>query len=339
MKNKLNILLTGATGTVGSEVVKQLYNRDDINLYIFDIENSRSKKILRPYKNQINIIYGDISKYDDIKLIPTNIDVVIHLAAIIPPLADELHDLTYNVNVLGTKNLVEYIKLTSPNAFFIYSSSVSVYGDRVTTPLINVDDAINPSVGDYYAVTKIEAENIIKNSNLRWTIFRLTAIMKNHKISKLMFHMPLDTILEICSPPDTATAFIKAISSQESLISKTYNLGGGDNCCISYHDYLANAFQIFGLGKLDFPKHSFAEKNYHCGKMADGDMLESILHFRSDNIHSHFEDMSRNFPSFVKLLAVIFRKPIKYFLLKKSEPYMAMKMRDKKLIDIFFNPN
>ena len=98
------------------------------------------------------------------------------------------------VNSLGTKYLLSRVKELNKNAFFMYSSSVSVYGDRLSNPNIKVDDPLIASEGDEYGLTKIEAEKHIQNSGLNWSIFRLSAIMgvKNHKLSKLMFHMPLD---------------------------------------------------------------------------------------------------------------------------------------------------
>jgi len=41
-----------------------------------------------------------------------------------------------------------------------------VYGDRLHTPLIKVGEPLTPSDEDEYAVTKIEAEDIIQNSQL-----------------------------------------------------------------------------------------------------------------------------------------------------------------------------
>ena len=98
----------------------------------------------------------------------------------------------------------------------MYSSSISVYGDRITNPHITTSDPINISFGDHYAKTKSKAESAIQNSALDWTIFRLTAIMglNNHKISPLMFHMPLNTSIEICTPMDTARAYENGIEKR-----------------------------------------------------------------------------------------------------------------------------
>ncbi len=335
MKKK-NVLLTGASGTVGFEALKQLLAKDMYNVTIFDKETEQSRKKFALYKEKAQVVYGDISKLEDLSAIK-NIDFVIHLAAIIPPVADDFPELAKKVNVIGTQNLIAQLEQHSPTAFFLYSSSISVYGDRIEQPLIKVGDALQPSPGDYYAETKIAAEECIQNSKLDFTIFRLAAIMGNHKISKLMFHQPLNTSLEIATPRDTARAFVNGIEKQDALTKKIFNLGGGETCRIIYEGFLERSFAIFGLGKLNFPEHSFADKNFHCGYYEDGDDLEEIVHFRQDTLEDYFKMEADKVAFGRKFATTLFQKPIKWFLLQKSEPYQAYKDKDAKQMKFYFN--
>lgn len=218
----------------------------------------------------------------------------------------------------------------------MYSSSVSVYGDRINNPNINVGDPLIPSLGDEYAKTKLEAESIIQNSKLTWTIFRLAAIMKNHKISELMFHMPLETTLEICTPEDTARAFVNGIYKQKELKQQIFNLGGGIECTTSYKTFLQNSFNLFGLGKLNFKQYSFAKINFHCGHYADGGKLQEITNFRKDNLQSYYKKTDKGISIFTKFFASILRYPIKKYLQTKSEPLKAIKQKNSVLILRFF---
>jgi nucleoside-diphosphate-sugar epimerase len=153
MKEELNVLLTGASGSVGKAVLKELINRKKYTVTVFDLDNKKSKKELFPFRKEIRIVYGDISSYDQIASAASNQDVVIHLAGIIPPLAEEHEELCRKVNILGTQNLILALESLSPKAFLLYSSSVSIYGDRLQDPLIVVKDKINPGNIDYYAFT------------------------------------------------------------------------------------------------------------------------------------------------------------------------------------------
>ncbi len=331
-----SILLTGASGTVGFEVLKQLVKLPNVKITIFDKETKASVKKLNPYKNKVHIIYGNITDYSNVEKIVDSQDYVIHLAAIIPPTADDYPKLAKEVNTEGTRNLVKLLEKHSPNCFFIYSSSISVYGDRLKNPYISVGDELVPSPGDEYALTKIAAEKILQNSKLDWTIFRLAAIMGGHKMSKLMFHQPLDTSLEIATPQDTARAFVNAIEKKEQLSKGIYNLGGGENCRIDYKGFLQRSFDIFGLGELNFPEKAFAEKNFHCGFYEDGDELENILHFRDHSLEDYFEMEKEKVSGFEKFGASLLRMPIKYYLLKQSEPLIAFKENDGKMKKQFF---
>jgi nucleoside-diphosphate-sugar epimerase len=337
MNDKPKILLTGASGTVGYEVLKQLYQlREKYNITVFGTRSKRSLKSLSPFKDGIEIVYGDISNFNDVKNVCANKDYVIHLAAIIPPLADENPELAHKVNTIGTENLIRNLEQLSPNAFFLYSSSISVYGDRLENPMIKVGDPLIPSEGDEYAKTKIKAEEIIRSSKLDWSIFRLTAIMGNHKVSKLMFHMPLETSIEIASPKDTARAFILAIENKFPISKKIFNLGGGESCRTTYKELLAGTFAIFGLGKLNFPEKTFAEKNFHCGFYEDGDELDNILHFRNDSLEEYYNAEKQKVPAWRKGLTYIVKKPVKSFLLNKSEPYNAFITNDTKIMQRYF---
>ncbi len=339
--NLINVLLTGASGTVGSAVLEALCgNLAAYNITVFDVKTGKSQRIFSPFKDKINIVYGDISDEKYMPEICKGQDVVIHLAGIIPPLADDKPELARRVNTIGTENIVRGLERHAPDAFLLYSSSVSVYGDRLKNPFIKVGDPLIPSEGDEYAVTKIEAEKIIQNSELNWSIFRLTGIMgKHHRLSKLMFHMPLNTSLEMSIPRDAARAFVNAIKYQNVLSKNIYNLGGGEKMQLTYKEYMAGAFEAFGLGSPDFPKHAFATRNFHCGFFTDGDVLEDILHFRSETKEGFFEKLEQSIPPVQRFFTGLFRKLILRKITQLSEPLHAVKNQDTERIKHFFGEN
>jgi nucleoside-diphosphate-sugar epimerase len=333
------VLLTGASGTVGKEVLKQLCELSDtVEITVFDKKSENSKSFYKKFSTNIDLIFGDIANKNDICKACKNVDVIIHLAAIIPPLADKCPELANDVNITGTKNLVECIEELSPGAFLLYSSSISVYGDRILNPFIKTTDPLIPSDRDEYARTKIEAEKLIINSKLNWSIFRLTAIMgmDNHKPSELMFHMPLNSHLEIATPADTGRAFVNALDHLDEINNKIFNLSGGEKCRILYRDFISRSFEIFGLGRLDFKENSFAVKNFHCGYFADGEILNEIIDFRRETIDDYFIAMKKNISPLRKILTFILRKIIKRNLQKQSEPLVALNTNNKTDIQHYF---
>lgn len=334
----MKILLTGGSGAVGTPLLKMLSAQANYEVRLFDLPSKRAQKTYRPYASKFEIIYGNLTKQSEVQAACQDVDLVIHLAAVIPPLADEKPQLAENVNVKGTENLLRALEQHSPQAFFLYASSVSVYGDRLADPHIRVDDPMAPSFADEYAKTKIEAERLIKSSQLDWSIFRLSAIFGfgNHKVTGLMFHMPLATPIEFTTPEDTARAFFHAIEQRQALKHQIFNLGGGEKCRISYEDFLSRSFAIAGLGKLNFPREAFADKNFHCAYYADGDDLENILGFRKDSVTTYFEKLKASTSPLQRFFTQAFNKPIKRYLLKKSEPYEALHENDQAGIARFF---
>lgn len=338
-QENITVLLTGAGGNIGREVVEMMVRRTSkYRLRVFDLDTPKNREYFDRYKNQIDIYLGDITRPESLLAPTKGIDVVIHMASVIPPLALDNPELAQRVNVDGTRNLVEAVKTQSPEAQIIMASSVATYGDRLLTPFINVGDPLIPSEGDTYAKTKIEMENIIQRSGLKWTIYRLAAIMGagNHNAPKLMFRMPLEQTIEICTPRDTARAFVNTLEHLEEVQERIFNLGGGSSCTTTFAEFLSTNFEIYGLAPLDFPSHAFAQKNFHCGYYEDGDELENILHFRRDSLEDYYNMVRAKTPRIQWLATKAISKLIKSYLLSKSEPYKAWLEQDEEAMKLYF---
>lgn len=335
--NKKNILLTGATGDIGKQILAELFIRSEkYNIRILSRNSKKNRKLLQFYNNKIEIIWGDITSVDSCEQAVRDMDYVIHAAGVIPPVTDRDPQLAERVNVIGTKNIVKAIEQQKNKAKLIFTSSVTVYGDRLNSKWIKVGDPLISNSFDNYAITKIQAEEIIKKSTLDWTIFRLGAIMHPElKFTPLMFHMPLETSMEICSSVDTAFCLVQAIDRDESN-KEIHNLGGGEKCRILYKDYLAKMFPLFGLKPNILSDNWFATKNFHCGYFSDIERTQEIFQFQRDTLDTHFADVKAAIPSWKRQL--IKRVPpflIRIYLKRMSEPYQAMKTDNKQLINRF----
>lgn len=332
-------MITGSTGAIGQMILNQLSALDLLsNVTVFVRDSKKTTKLLREYSDSINTIYGDITNLEEVKKACVGQDVVIHLAAVIPPFSENHIELGYKINRDGVANVVTAIEEVAPKAFLLFSSSIVVYGDRLKNPHIRTTDKLDEEQHDNYGVAKIQAERIIQNSSLNWSIFRLTAIMGvgNHKVSGIMFDVPLETPMEIATVRDTARAFIHAIDKKEALNHKIFNLSGGKKCQISYLDFLTRSFKAFGMGEINFPKYAFAHQNFHCGYYDDGDELEKILKFRTDTIETYFKRVNDDIPAIQRLATLPFGWMIKKYLLSLSKPYKAFKSKDEKAMKHYF---
>lgn len=336
MPHVCKVLLTGASGTIGREVLRRIADRPDLEVHVFDKHNLENRLFYWRYRNLINVHYGDLSNVDAISSLPGGFDVVIHLAALLAPKADRKPSMVHDVNVSGTKILINHLETNSPHAFFMYSSCISVYGDRLHNPMIRINDPVNPSPKDIYAQSKLVAESIVRSSKLDWSIFRITVILKRYKLSRLMFHIPLDTKIETCSPGNAAQAFVNAISKQEVLQRRLFNVGGGERCRITYREFLNRVFQMAGLGKPYFPPRAFATRNYHCGFFEDSDVLDNLLHFRSDDLNACMEEIQSRFKPATRLVLRFLKHTIHANLLRRSSPYWAYITANRRLVDYYF---
>jgi len=158
----MEILITGANGFLGREIVNSLKNENSIKTL------SRTS--------------GDFKIFleDEIPDFRQKFDLVIHAAgkAHIVPRTDEEKKKFHNVNVIGTQNLLTGLaKFEFPNQF-IYISSVSVYGMDSGT---NIDENYPLNAKDPYGLSKIEAEKIVMKwcteNNIICTILRLPLLV------------------------------------------------------------------------------------------------------------------------------------------------------------------
>lgn len=339
-KEKLRLLITGAGGHIGQELIQQITKPrySHVEVHLFDLNTPKNREFFDRYLGKVIPHFGDITQPESYGDAVEEMDLVLHLASIIPPLAHQNPALAYNVNVFGTKQLVQALEKHSPEAMIVMASSVAVYGDRLLNPLISTTDPLTPSEGDNYGETKVEMEAIIQASALGWSIYRLAAIMGagNHNSPEMMFEVPLEQVMEICTPRDTARALLHTIDHMEEVEGRIFNLGGGKACTTTFQDFLQKNFEIYGLGALDFPQHAFATKNFHCGYYTDGDELNDILHFRHDTLEDYYKELRKNVPAIQRLLTKGVARIAKDYLLSKSKPYQAWLAQDEEAIQHFF---
>ncbi len=130
------ILLTGGAGFIGSNLTPLLIERG-YHVKVFDNLSSGKLENLKCVENNPNFefIYGDIRNKAELSNALAEVEVVIHLAALIDvsaSVSDPL--LTHDVNVNGTLNILNEVKKCHIDKF-VFASSTSVYGDTKILPV------------------------------------------------------------------------------------------------------------------------------------------------------------------------------------------------------------
>ena len=112
------VLVTGASGTIGSLVIKYLLSEGKYEITALDLRTKNSHKVLKKYRRRINIIYGDINDNVLMEALVKDHDYIIHLAGVMPPLADIKKGLSDKVEYNGTKNIIKAINFYNSKCFF-----------------------------------------------------------------------------------------------------------------------------------------------------------------------------------------------------------------------------
>lgn len=288
----MHVLVTGAFGNVGRSTIQALRSRGD-RITILEADRPATRRLARNLAPDCRVVFGDVRDPAAAQAAMEDAEAVIHLAALIPPAADRLPELTVSVNVGGTKNLIRTAQERDRPPRFILASSVAAYGDRIDTPWISTRDPLAPNSDDVYGRTKVEAEALLRASGLPFCILRLSYIVWRKKLQRdpLMFHMPPGTKIEVCHTEDTGRAFAAAARVPEAL-GATFDIGGGEACRTTFREYLDRMFRLFGIGSSHFlPDTAFASSGFHCGWLKDSDEAERVLHFRGKTIEDYYTEV------------------------------------------------
>ncbi len=148
----MKVLITGACGYIGSVLTNYLLNK---NYKIIAIDTQWFGKNLKEHKN-LKIIKKDFRNINDDDL--KNVSSVIHLANIANDPSSEINpELSWNINTLGTMQIIELCKKNKVKQF-LYGSSGSVYGIKVEK---NVTEDLSLLPISLYNKTKMIAERIL----------------------------------------------------------------------------------------------------------------------------------------------------------------------------------
>ena len=115
---KKTVLITGGTGNMGSMSLKLMekdLNNYNIRLFVMDNPNDHEK--IKNYEklDGISIVWGDLTNYETVKKAVKDVDLILHIAAYVSPMADYHPKKAMIINYGSTYNLVNAIKELKQN--------------------------------------------------------------------------------------------------------------------------------------------------------------------------------------------------------------------------------
>ena len=120
----MKLLITGGAGRLSKALIR-LLSFSGFNAIAFDLPNVNWDDF--GDLSSVEIYKGDVT--DPISILKgcKTVDAVVHLAAILPMKSEVDKELTFKVNVEGTRNLINALK-TKRDVPIIFASSISTYG-------------------------------------------------------------------------------------------------------------------------------------------------------------------------------------------------------------------
>ena len=147
-KNK-KILITGAAGTVGEEMVRQLYALGPAELRLMDNNESEVFFLMEEYKsNNVHCFLGDVRDSEKTRKLADSIDIIIHSAAFKHVILSEHNPFdVVQTNIIGVENIIRAASACNVKNVLFTSS----------------DKAVNPT--NVMGTSKLMGERLITAAN------------------------------------------------------------------------------------------------------------------------------------------------------------------------------
>ncbi|KAA0021902.1 NAD-dependent epimerase/dehydratase family protein [Antrihabitans cavernicola] len=255
----MKILLTGAFGNIGPYVLEALLDRGhEVRSLALGTERERRKA--QRFDGRTHVVWGDVRDPSTVQGAVDGVDIVMHLAAMIPPGSEAAPDKAREINVGGTENIIAACLAQPTPPKLVFSSTFDVHGNTVDKqPPRRIDDPFDAI--DEYSQHKIEGEALVRASGLTWFIPRFVdvPIIGPRKAEPIMYEIGLRNRIEVIHPKDLGLAMANALETDE-VWGATMFIGGGAGCQVTYKDFLTRIMGAMGMRPL--PESAFADKPY-----------------------------------------------------------------------------
>jgi CDP-paratose 2-epimerase len=138
-------LVTGGAGFIGSNYVERLLGRGE-EVIVYD-DLSRPGGVINLTwlrglygENSFRLVHGDVRDAELMNATVQEVDIIVHLASQVAVTTSVEHPREdFEINALGTFNVLEAARFSRRNPVMLYASTNKVYGEMENTPLIELE--------------------------------------------------------------------------------------------------------------------------------------------------------------------------------------------------------
>lgn len=241
---KIRLLITGATGFVGSNIIEKLADNSAFELYALLRDPKKGEGLAR---KGVCVYKGDVNEPESLVEPLLNKDAIIHCAALMSNFDFEPKEKFYRVNAEGTANLLKMCD-AKKTTHFIHISTAGVYGS-VGNHALNEEAPYGKALS-CYEWSKKESELMVlkyaKDKQIPFTILRPSQLygsgmyygwletIKSIKSGLMVIPGLGETKIHLLNVKDLINA-VEAVLMNEKSLNKIYNVAGPE---------------VFGMGQV-----------------------------------------------------------------------------------------
>ena len=156
------ILVTGASGQIGSELIPRLRS-------LYGKENVIASDLRDPIVDDGLFIRLDVTDAESIVKIVNeyDVDAIIHLAALLSASGEQRPHLAWKINISGLYNVLEVARMKSLKRVF-HPSSIAVFGPETPRECTPQDTILRPKT--IYGITKVTGELLGDYYHHKWGV-------------------------------------------------------------------------------------------------------------------------------------------------------------------------
>ncbi|MFH0831802.1 MAG: SDR family NAD(P)-dependent oxidoreductase [archaeon] len=266
------VLITGGAGFIGINLAERVINEEKHAVILDNLSRAGTEKNIEwlkaEYKDKFTFLKADVRDANAVNNAVKDVEGVYHLAAQVAMTTSvDNPKEDFDINVLGTVNVLEAVRKNNPEAYVVFSSTNKVYGEMSDIKVIEenkrycyrdtegINENQNLDFHGPYGCSKGAADQYIRDYgrtfDINTTVFRMSAIYGPHQMgcedqgwvaylsASALLGKPITIygdgkqVRDILYVSDLCDIYRKAAYHNPKGKNKIYNLGGGETNSLS----------------------------------------------------------------------------------------------------------